>query len=146
MVHLPPLPGRPQPAAPPPQLAGTSRQQQMQQSRAPPPPTPEVGTEGVPGISIPRRAAGEAAQVPAAAAPAGLSSFKGSYGSLMDATGMGAFMDSTAHAGAQGEPLMSFGSMGQTAAFPRSLGPGGDFMMGTSLDIVGSPNWGDRMT
>lgn len=80
-------------------------------------------------------------------------SFKSSYGSLMDASGMAAFLDTTGAGGLlAGESPGSggFGAAalrqgeGQGTSFPRSLGMAGDYMMGTSLD-VGSPAWSDRM-
>jgi hypothetical protein len=77
----------------------------------------------------------------AAGSAAGRLSFKSSYGSLMDATGLTGFL-ADADAGAQGlpgaSPMLAAFAMppslgGQAASFPRSLGPVGDIM------DVGSP-------
>jgi hypothetical protein len=203
VVHLPPLPGKPTPAAAPAGPAGTSRQQQLhhnQQSqaqqhargaaphRAPGAmPPPSDGASGGPddpraaphapsgagiggAIAIPTRPGGgdvfagtargggiggpgggpgggagrPGGTTAAVAGVGGAFSFKSSYGSLMDATGMNVYLDGGAGGalgGALGSPMMTAfavpsSSLGQAASFPRSLGPVGDVL--GDMD-VGSP-------
>ena len=166
VVHLPPLPGKPVPAAAAAPVGGTSRQQQMHQNQAqaamargvtsrgggtvaaaaPPPPAAAPGG----GIAIPARpaedtdllgsgAVAEARRAMMAAAGGGLS-FKSSYGSLMDATGLNVYMEERM---AGESPLMHTFAVpgseggGQAVSFPRSLGPLRDVM------DLGSPAWAD---
>jgi len=165
VVHLPPLPGKPVPAAAAAPVGGTSRQQQMHQNQAQAamargatgrggaaaaaaPPAPAVAPGG--GIAIPARpaedsdmlgsgAVAEARRAMMAAAGGGLS-FKSSYGSLMDATGLTVYMEERM---AGESPLMHTFAVpgseggGQAVSFPRSLGPLRDVM------DLGSPAWAD---
>ena len=165
VVHLPPLPGKPVPAAAAAPVGGTSRQQQMHQNQAQAamargatgrggaaaaagPPSPAAAPGG--GIAIPARpsedtdmvgsgAVAEARRAMMAAAGGGLS-FKSSYGSLMDATGLNVYMEERV---AGESPLMHTFAVpgsegGQAASFPRSLGP----LSGVMMDL-GSPAWAD---
>ena len=177
MVHLPPRPGPPSSVQAPP-AGATPRQRAAAAASqtgdayhqrggpthaaggAPfiPPATPDDaaqhqgqrGQAGAPHGDGSARGSGDASLV--------AGSFKSSYGSLMDASGMAAFLDTTGAGGllagespGTGHALLGgFGvaalrqGEGHGTSFPRSLGMGGDFMMGTSLD-VGSPAWSDRM-
>jgi hypothetical protein len=163
VVHLPPLPGKPVPAAPAAPVGGTSRQQQMHQNQAargapgrgaalhaaaPPAAAAPGGAIAIPGRPsgemdmLGSSAVAEARRAMMAAAGGGLS-FKSSYGSLMDATGLNAYMEERVAGGLAGEsPLMHTfavaGSVGDgpAASFPRSLGP----LTGDVMDL-GSPTW-----
>jgi len=166
VVHLPPLPGKPVPAAAAAPVGGTSRQQQMHQKqaqaaaartapghRAGPPHAPAPAGAAVPfgGIAIPGRPAdgldsvAEARLAMVAAAGGGFS-FKSSYGSLMDATGLNAYMEARGTGQLAGESPLTMHAFavpgveqgGQQASFPRSLGP----LLGDVMDL-GSPAWSD---
>jgi hypothetical protein len=203
VVHLPPLPGKPTPAAAPSRPAGTSRQQQLQHNQhahqqqhargaalhrapgaMPPPGDGGVGGAsgdpraaphapgGAPGgaggaIAIPTRHGGgdvfsgavrrvgvgvpgggaggaAGATVASVAGVGGAFSFKSSYGSLMDATGMNVYLEGAAGALGGESPLMTAftlpsSSLGQAASFPRSLGPVGD-MLG-DMDVGSPAGW-----
>jgi hypothetical protein len=204
VVHLPPLPGKPTPAAAPSGPAGTSRQQQLQHNqhahqqqhargaalhRAPgamPPPgdggvggasgdpraAPQHAPGGAPGgaggaIAIPTRHGGgdvfsgavrrvgvgvpgggaggaAGATVASVAGVGGAFSFKSSYGSLMDATGMNVYLEGAAGALGGESPLMTAftlpsSSLGQAASFPRSLGPVGDVL--GDMDVGSPAGW-----
>ena len=167
VVHLPPRPGRLTPATntqlPP--GGGTSRQRAAaaaaaaaaatsQQRDMTPPSPPAQRDEALVEAQPLHGRAGPGGESPVAGmgGEGGLAagSFKSSYGSLMDASGMAAFLDagtgrllaSESPGQAMGVLLGGFNQPG--TSFPRSLGLVSDYMMGTSLDVR-SPAWSDRM-